>query len=99
MLNEVEVVLLKKKLHCSVMKRKAPQIISIVFFTKRNKCNNIIYYTSYLLINLNGYCLLRFFLAPWCNDKSECSQYSRHQCNDDWVQLNCPRKCQFCRRE
>ncbi|KAJ7393209.1 Semaphorin-5A [Desmophyllum pertusum] len=27
--------------------------------------------------------------APWCNDKSECSRYSRNQCNDEWVQLNC----------
>ncbi|XP_074627228.1 uncharacterized protein LOC141885237 isoform X4 [Acropora palmata] len=45
----------------------------------------------------HGTTVLEIPEAPWCNDKNECSRYSRNQCNDAWVQLNCPRKCQFCR--
>ncbi|KAL9971012.1 hypothetical protein ACROYT_G023488 [Oculina patagonica] len=45
----------------------------------------------------HGTTILEIPEAPWCNDKSECSRYALNQCNDEWVQLNCPRKCQFCR--
>ncbi|XP_048581714.1 uncharacterized protein LOC5511228 isoform X2 [Nematostella vectensis] len=33
-----------------------------------------------------------------CFDHDECTQYSQVQCNEDWLKINCPKKCKYCRR-
>ncbi|EDO27490.1 predicted protein, partial [Nematostella vectensis] len=33
----------------------------------------------------------------WCKDNERCYAYSADQCNaDEWVQLNCPKMCNYC---
>lgn len=37
-----------------------------------------------------------FFSETWCNDDPVCAKYTETNCNEDWLKVNCPKKCKIC---
>lgn len=36
------------------------------------------------------------FIETWCNDDPVCAKYTEANCNEDWLKVNCPKKCKIC---
>ena len=34
--------------------------------------------------------------GDWCKDEEKCSKMKKIDCTNDWMQLNCPKRCGIC---